>query len=46
MTILNPICRGRVVIEAWLFAGLLLTTIGSAPAFSQPNTKPADEIEN
>jgi hypothetical protein len=46
MMILNPTCRGRVAIGTWLLAGLLSTTIGSTPAFSQPNTKPADEIEN
>jgi len=45
MTILNPTCRGRVVIGAWLFAGLVLTILGSTPAFSQPNTNAANEIE-
>src|SRR5262245_13936940 len=45
MTTLNPTRRARAVLGAWLFAGLLLMTVGSRPASSQPNSHAANEIE-
>src|SRR5215471_11493655 len=42
---LNPTRRARVVLGTWLFAGLLLTTVGSTPASSEPKNKAENEIE-
>jgi hypothetical protein len=44
MTTFNPTHRVRVVL-AWVFAGALLTTVGSTPAYSQPNANNDNEIE-